>query len=340
MTGRRHPARSAPTLEAVAERAGVSRSTVSRVVNGSPKVTDEARAAVDAAIAELGYVPNHAARSLASRRSHAIALVIQEATPRIFTDPYFGELVGGAVARLAESPYTLTLLIESESDPHRTRRYLLGGSVDGAIIISTHRGDRSYAEVQSMLPIVFSGRPIGPHGDDAVVVDIDNTAAGREATEYLLAHGRRRIATITGPMDMAAGIDRLAGWRSALETAGLEPGPIEIGDFTPHSGRAAMERLLANGEEFDGLFAASAQMAFGALELLRERGIRVPEDLSVIGIDNDRFAETADPPLTTIEQPTAAQGGEIADVLVRLIEGRPAERLTIMPTRLVERASV
>lgn len=340
MTARRQPARSAPTLEGVAERAGVSRSTVSRVINGSPKVTDEARAAVDAAIAELGYVPNHAARSLASRRSHAIALVIPESAPRIFTDPYFAELIEGVVARLAESPYTLTLLLESETDAHRTRRYLMSGGVDGALVLSMHRGDLSYADLHATLPLVFSGRPVGPHGEDAVVVDIDNAAAGRQATDYLLGRGRTRIATIAGPGDMAAGIDRLEGWRSALTDAGLAPGPVEVGDFTPVGGRAAMARLLEREEGFDGLFVASAQMAYGALGLLKERGIRVPDELSVIGIDNDRFAETADPPLTTIEQPTADQGREIAEVLVRLIEGRPVERVTIMPTRLVERASV
>jgi len=332
--------RSAPTLEAVARRSGLSRSTVSRVINGSPNVTPETRALVDAAIAELGYVPNLAARSLASRRSHAIALVIPEATSRFFTDPYFAEVVEGVAGHLEHSPYTLTILVSSETDPGRTSRYLQGGGVDGALVISTHRDDRSYVELSTKIPVVFQGRPMSPHGDDAVIVDVDNVAAARRATEVLIARGRRRIPTIAGPQDMAAGIDRLSGWRTALAAAGLEPGRVETGDFTPEGGAAALERLLASGEAFDGLFVASAQMAYGALERMRERGIRVPEDVSVTAIDNDRFAREATPPLTTIEQPTRAQGAKIAEILVNMIERRPFERVTIMDTRLVERESV
>jgi len=340
MTTRPSADRAAPTLEAVAERAGVSRSTVSRVVNGSPKVTDEARAAVERAIAELGYAPNLAARSLASRRSHSIALVIPEATSRFFADPYFAAIVEGVADHLARSPYTLTLLVASETDPGRTARYLRGGGVDGALILSTHSDDRSYVELAGHLPIVFSGRPTVAHDENAVIVDIDNTSAARTATEYLIAHGRRRIATIAGPQDMAAGIDRLAGWLDAIVSAGLDPGPIEVGDFTPEAGAAALTRLLERGEAFDGLFAASAQMANAALVELGRRGIAVPRDVSVIAIDNDRFAEEAQPPLTTMEQPTTEQGAKIAEMLVRLIEGRPVERKTIMATRLIERASV
>ena len=265
MTTRTATDRAVPTLEAVAERAGVSRSTVSRVVNGSPKVTPEARASVERAIAELGYAPNLAARSLASRRSHSIALVIPEATSRFFADPYFAAVVEGVADHLARSPYTLTLLVGSETDPGRTARYLRGGGVDGALILSTHSDDRSYVELSGRLPIVFSGRPTMTHEDDAVIVDVDNTAAARTATQYLVQHGRRRIATIAGPQDMAAGIDRLVGWREALEAAGLEPGPIEVGDFTPEAGAAALKRLLARDASFDGLFVASAQMAKAAL---------------------------------------------------------------------------
>jgi len=340
MTTRPSADRAAPTLEAVAERAGVSRSTVSRVVNGSPKVTDEARAAVERAIAELGYAPNLAARSLASRRSHSIALVIPEATSRFFADPYFAAVVEGVADHLARSPYTLTLLVSSETDPGRTARYLRGGGVDGALILSTHSDDRSYVELAGRLPIVFSGRPTVAHDDDAVIVDVDNTAAARTATEYLIAHGRTRIATIAGPQDMAAGIDRLDGWRDAIVAAGLEPGPVETGDFTPEAGAAALRRLLERDETFDGLFVASAQMANAALAELKASGVSVPADVSVIAIDNDRFAVESVPPLTTMEQPTTAQGAKIAEVLVRLIEGRPVQRKTIMATRLIERESV
>jgi len=332
--------RTAPTLEAVAERAGVSRSTVSRVINGSPKVTPEARRAVESAIAELGYVPNLAARSLASRRSHSIALVIPEDTSRFFSDPYFAEVIEGVAEYLARSPYTLTLLVASETDPGRTSRYLQGGGVDGALVLSTHRDDRSYVALAGRIPLVFSGRPMSPHGDDAVIVDVDNAAAGRIATQVLVDRGRRNIATIAGPQDMAAGIDRLAGWREALEAAGLTPGVVEEGDFTPSGGAAAIVRLLDRDPTIDGLFVASAQMASGALEIMKQRGIVVPRDVSVTSIDNDRFAAESDPPLTTIEQPTQLQGQTIAETLVRLIEGRPIERVKILDVTLIERESV
>ena len=340
MTPRTSSDHAAPTLEAVASHSGVSRSTVSRVINGSPKVTPEAKAAVEAAIVELGYAPNLAARSLASRRSHSIALVIPEATSRFFNDPYFASIVEGVAGHLAKSPYTLTLLVGSETDPGRTARYLRGGGVDGALVLSTHRDDRSYVELAGRLPIVFSGRPVSEHGDDAVIVDVDNMAAARVATEYLITHGRRRIATIAGPQDMAAGLDRVAGWRAAIDAAGLEPGSIEVGDFTPEGGAAALRRLLGGKAAFDGLFVASAQMANAALAELKLHGIAVPGDVSVTTIDNDRFAEEAEPPLTTIEQPTTEHGAKIAELLVRQIEGRPVDRVTIMPTRLIERASV
>jgi len=332
--------RGTPTLETVAVRAGVSRATVSRVINGAPHISPRVKRAVDAAVAELGYVPNLAARNLARNRSHSIALVIPEATSRFFADPYFASIIEGVAAALDRSPYTLTLLVASETDPDRTARYLAGGNVDGALMISTHRDDRSYVELAGRLPLVFSGRPTSPHRDDTVFVDVDNVAAGRTATEYLIAHGRRRIATIAGPQDMSAGLDRLVGWREAIAAAGLEPGPIEFGDFTPEGGAAAATRLQARGEGFDGLFAASAQMASGALTQLAAAGVRVPADVSVITVDNDRFAAEANPPLTTMEQPTAEQGAKIAELLVALIEDRPVDRATILGTRLVERASV
>lgn len=329
----------APTLEAVAALAGVSRSTVSRVVNGSPKVAAGARAAVDDAIARLGYVPNHAARSLASRRTSTIALIIPENTARFFADPYFASVIQGIAMHLASTDFTLTLLIASETDPEKTRRYLQGGNVDGALILSHHKHDRSYSELAQALPIVFGGRPMSQEGPDVHVVDVDNVDAAVKATRHLLDRGRTGIATIAGPQDMAAGIDRVDGWRSALEDAGLPPGPLETGDFTPAGGAEAMRRMLARDEPFDAVFAASSQMASGAMGVLRERGIRVPEDVAIVSVDDDYFAQSATPPLTTIAQPATAQGARLAEVLVRRLQGLPVERLTIMPTTLVERAS-
>jgi DNA-binding LacI/PurR family transcriptional regulator len=330
----------APTLEMVASLAGVSRSTVSRVVNASPRVTREAMEAVNEAIAQLGYVPNRAARSLASRRTLTIALVIPENTAKFFADPYFASVVQGVALYLSETDYTLTLIIASEADPEKTRRYLQGGNVDGALVLSHHRDDRSYVQLAQSLPVVFGGRPMSQEGPDNYIVDVDNVAASRVATEHLIQRGRRTIATITGPQNMAAGIDRVEGWREALSNAGLPTGPLEVGDFTPEGGATAMTRLLERSEEFDGIFVASAQMASGALGVLTKHGIRVPEDVSMITMDNDYFAKNSTPPLTTIDQPATVQGTKIAEVLVRLMNGETVDKLTIIPTELIERESV
>jgi DNA-binding LacI/PurR family transcriptional regulator len=330
----------APTLEAVAALAGVSRSTVSRVVNDSPRVTPEAIEAVNRAIEELGYVPNRAARTLASRRTQAIALVIPENTAKFFSDPFFATVVQGIAQQLATTEYTLSMLIASEANPEKTRRYLQGGNVDGALILSHHSDDNSYRALARSLPVVFGGRPMSDEGEDSYVVDVDNIGAAATATGYLVSHGRTRIATIAGPQDMAAGLDRLEGWRAALTAARLDPQLIEVGDFTPPGGAAAMERLLALGEPFDAVFIASDQMAYGALGVLRDRGVRVPEDVAIVGFDNDYYSTASMPPLTTVEQSSVAMGRSMAEVLVRLIAGETVDKLTVLPTTMIERESV
>ncbi len=329
----------APTLEQVAAAAGLSRATVSRVINGSPRVTAGAVAAVNAAVDELGYVPNRAARVLASRRTQSIALVIPENTARFFSDPYFASAVQGAAIGTARTDYTLTMLITSESDPDKTRRYLRGGNVDGALVISHHSDDRSYVHLGDELPVVFGGRPVGEGAERACYVDVDNEEVARMAVRHLASRGRRRIAAIAGPQTMAAGLDRHRGWRLAVQEEGLEHGPEAVGDFTPEGGAEAMRALLASGEPFDGLFAASAQMAHGALGVLRDRGIDVPGAIGAVTVDDDYFARNAVPPLTTVRQPTVALGGRMVDVLVARIEGSEVPRVTIMPIELVERGS-
>jgi LacI family transcriptional regulator len=323
----------------VAARAGVSRSTVSRVVNNSPQVTPDVVAVVTSAIAELGYVPNRAARSLVSRRTQSIALVIPENTAKFFADPYFAAVIQGAAMFLADTEYTLTLLIGSPDDSNKVVRYLQGGNVDGALILSHHSDDGSYFELAGSIPIVFGGRPMDNDVRDSYYVDIDNVDAASMATRHLIERGRKRIATIAGPQNMAAGIDRIEGWRSTLDAAGLTPGPVEVGDFTPPGGAAAMRRLLEHRSDFDAVFVASAQMASGAIGVLREAGLTVPADLGITTIDNDYFAMNAVPPLTTVEQPTTQQGAKIAEMLVDLIEGRTIERHATIPTSLVIRES-
>ncbi|MCX7522497.1 LacI family DNA-binding transcriptional regulator [Microbacterium sp. STN6] len=330
-----------PTLEAVAARAGVSRATVSRVVNGSTRVKPEIIEAVTAAIADLNYVPNRAARSLASRRTQVIALVVPESTARVFADPFFASIVQGVALHLAETDYTLNMVIASEMNPDKTRRYLMGGNVDGALVVSHHSGDHSYARLGATLPIVFGGRPldVGDEENDTYFVDVDNVAGAAEAARHLIARGRRSIAVIAGPQDMPPGVDRLTGWRQAMEEQGLDASLVEYGDFSPASGTAAMGRLLKRGGPIDGVFAANDQMAAGAYLAIHEAGLTIPDDIAVVGFDDDYFGLTATPPLTTVHQPSIGLGVRMAQTLVARIEGTHVERVTTLDTELVVRQS-
>ncbi|GAB3794247.1 LacI family DNA-binding transcriptional regulator [Humibacter antri] len=334
----------APTLEMVAARAGVSRATVSRVVNGSPKVKPELLKAVNAAIAELNYVPNRAARSLASRRTESIALVIPESTTRVFADPFFALIIQGVAVYLATTDYTLGIVVASEANPDKTRRYLTGGNIDGALVVSHHSGDHSYARLGRTVPVVFGGRPLhGYDGEaDAVesfYVDVDNIEGSFTATRHLIERGRKNIATIAGPADMPAGFDRELGWRRAMTEAGLHTKLIEWGDFSPASGAMAMRRLLARKVPLDAVFAANDQMALGAYAAIAEAGLSIPHDIAVVGYDDDALGSAASPALTTMHQSMTELGAAMAEKLVRIIEGEPVDHATILKTRLIMRSS-
>ena len=340
MTTEQHSRRLPPTLEEVAATAGVSRSTVSRVVNGSTQVSPEVLAAVTAAIEELNYVPNRAARSLANRQTMAIALVVPEETTRFFGDPYFAAVVHGIAHAIESSDYVLNLQLASPFAPSaKMTKYLLGGNVDGAIVVSHHSGDHFLASLGDTLPVVFGGRPLNPNEQNSYYVDVDNTAAAQMGTEYLIKRGHTRIATISGPSDMPAGIDRSEGWRHALENAGLPADLSANGDFTLVGGARAMRELLDRDPELDAVFVASDLMATGAVSVLRERGRRIPEDVAVVGFDDSPAATGGDIQLTTVHQPSMEMGGKMAHTLLALLRGESAERACIMETRMVVRAS-
>lgn len=331
--------RGAPTLEAVASLAGVSRATVSRVVNGSTTVSQPIATAVRAAIAELGYVPNRAARSLASQRSQSIALVIPEDMSRFFGDLFFAAVVAGIDSRLGDSDFVLNLMIADHDTAGKTQRFLTGGAVDGAIVVSHHTSDRFLKQIADTLPTVFSGRsPV--HRDDAYVVDVDNVAGGALATQRLIDRGCRRIAMVTGPLTMPSALDRIEGWRRAIDAAGVEAGPVVDGDFTMLGGARAIRELLEDSRGFDGVFISSDLMASGAIPVLQDRGIRVPEDLLLVGYDNSPAATSTDVKLTTVSQPSKRMGWEMADILLDVLQGRTdRKRVTTFPTELVVRDS-
>ncbi len=330
--------KAAATIEEVAAAAGVSRSTVSRVVNGSTAVSPAALAAVERAIAELSYVPNRAARSLASRATMAIALVVPEDTTRFFGDPFFAAIVSGINARLSRSDYVLNLIIASDDPRDKTAAYVRSGAVDGAIVVSHHTSDTFIDRIAASVPVVYGGRPSRAREND-YYIDVDNTAGAYQATTYLVEKGFRRIAHISGPVSMPAGIDRLAGFRSALADAGMVPVAVEDGNFTADGGSAAMARILESGASFDALFVGSDLMARGALAVLARAGIDVPGDVSLIGFDDSPVATAVQPNLTTVRQPSHLQGQQMADVLLSLLAGGTPPHVTMLPTELIVRGS-
>lgn len=337
-----------PTLEEVAARAGVGRGTVSRVINGSPRVSDATRAAVEAAVAELGYVPNTAARALAANRTDAIALVVPEPETRFFAEPYFSDMLKGVGAELSDTEMQL-LLIFAGSDRERRRlaQYLAAHRVDGVLLVSVHADDPlPDLLAQLEIPAVISGPRSA--AETLTSVDSDNYGGARQAVEHLLSRGRREIAHITGRLDVYGAQRRVDGYRDALKDAGraVAEGLIEPGDFTEEGGRRAMAALLKRHPGLDAVFAGSDVMAAGARQVLRERGRRIPEDVALVGYDDSAIARHMEPPLTSVRQPIEEMGRRMIDLLLEEIaDRRPAvsrgleRRQVVLATELAERAS-
>ncbi|RKN41249.1 LacI family DNA-binding transcriptional regulator [Streptomyces hoynatensis] len=331
-----------PTIKTVAARAGVGRTTVSRVLNGSPLVSAQARAAVLAAIAELNYVPNSVARSLVTSRTHSIALVIPESESRLGGEPYFSAVIRGVSAGLAGTKNQLLLiLVRDERELDRLTEFLTAGRVDGVLLVSVHRDDPLPGLLEKLgLPTVLAGRrsPAEPLHH----VHSDNVAGASAAVRHLLDRGRATIATIAGPLDMDAGRSRLEGWRRALRAAGraAEEALIAPADFTEEGGRLAMRELLARRPDLDAVFAASDVMAAGALAELRRQGRRVPGDVALVGYDDSIVARHTDPPLTSVRQPVEEIGRTITGILLQEIaEPGSARRHVVLPTSLIPRDS-
>ncbi|MBO0916987.1 LacI family transcriptional regulator [Streptomyces sp. NBC_01260] len=342
MTAARVRSGGRPTLEEVAARAGVGRGTASRVINGSPRVSAHTREAVEAAVAELGYVPNRAARALAGNRTDAIALVVPESESRFFAEPYFSDIVRGVGAALADTEMQLLLtLVGSDRERRRLAQYLTAHRVDGVLLVSVHADDPLPDLLEQLgMPAVMNGRRSAT--EPLPSVDSDNFEGARGAVEHLASRGRRSIATITGRLDVYASQRRLDGYRKAVSEAGLEPDErlIAPADFSEEGGVRAMRELLARRPDLDAVFAASDLMAAGARQVLREAGRRIPDDVALIGFDDSAVARHMDPALTSVRQPIEEMGRTMTRVLLDMIAGESAERPQIvLPTELIVRDS-
>jgi DNA-binding LacI/PurR family transcriptional regulator len=328
-----------PTIRDVADEAGVSRATVSRVLNGGLRVSPEALKAVNRAIERTGYSANRHARALSAGRSNTVAFLLTEPQDRLFEDPNFSTLLRGVAQSLAsqQNPLVLVLVFAStETERRRTLDYLTQ-QVDGVLAVSTHSGDPLVGQLLGAdVPLVACGRVLGQTLPAASVAADDRTGA-QMATRHLRDRGRRRIAMITGPLDTSGGTDRLAGYREALGDD-YDPSVVVTGDYSRQSGVEGMRRLLATGARIDAVFVASDLMASGALSVLHAAGLDVPGDVAVVGFDDSSYATATEPPLTTVRQPWDRISQEMVRLLLELIDGKEPVTVTV-PTQLVVRES-
>jgi len=335
-----HHAARRPTIEDVARVAGVSRSTVSRVLNGGLHVRPEAMSKVNRAVGVLGYSVNQAARNLAAGRTGSVAFVVSEQSEHLFSDPNFGAFVRIFSRELrSRGQHLLVTTAEDYGEEAFLADYLTAGHVDGALFALPREGEALLSRVaRSGLPMVVQGQPLG-FEQELSWVAVDDEAAAFEAVSHLLDHGRSRIGTITGPLNTSSGRQRLEGYLRAIGP-GAPQGLVAIGDWSGTSGRLAAQQLLERDPQLDGLFVASDLMAMEAMPVLKESGRRIPQDVAVVGFDDSTAAVRTDPPLTTIHQPFEESAAEAVRILNELIvmPGSGPQHV-MMPTRLVRRSS-
>jgi DNA-binding LacI/PurR family transcriptional regulator len=332
------PSRRRPTIDDVAEAAGVSRGTVSRVLNGGRWVSQDAKAAVDAAIRKTGYRVNPHARSLATNRTGSVAFLLTEDHQLLFEDPNFSMLLTGAAQALAERQLSLVLIMAgSAAEQERALAYIEAGHVDGVLLVSAHSGQRLISDiVDSKVPAIACGIPLGFQKHLGYVA-ADDLEGAREMVAHLRGLGRKRIATVAGPADTPGGVTRLEGYRLELGEA-FDDRLVRHGDYGRASGEAAMRELIEADPTIDAVFVANDRMAAGAIDALRAAGRRVPEDVAVGGFDDSSIALGTDPALTTMRQPFERISAEMVRLLLQVIEGERPAAITL-PTELVVRES-
>ena len=318
------------TIERVAQEAGVSPSTVSRILNGTAVVSGAKKQAVDDAIAKLGFVPNPMARGLAGGRTLSIGVVTQA-----IDSPFYGAALRGIEDELDPAGYSPLFVsghwnasVEARCiDVLRSRR------VDGIVVLTGRLPDAALIACAKALPVVVTGRNLTAPG--LYALNFDNFEGGRLATRHLIELGHQRIAFIAGDQDHPDANERLRGYRAALETAGIafEPELVVPGEYHEVSGLLAVDRLLERQQRFTAIFSANDQMAFGAALGLQRRSLRVPEDVSLVGFDDLPTSVYAIPPLSTVHQPAYELGRLVALAMLQLLAGKtpsvemPAPRL-------------
>lgn len=323
------------TIGMVAKAAGVSASTVSRVLNGTAIVNDLKKQAIDAAIAKLGFVPNPIARGLAGGRTFSIGVVTQA-----LDSPFYGPAMRGIEDELLPAGYN-ALFVSGHWNAVAEARcldVLRSRRVDGIIVLMGRLSDKALIQCAKTQPLVATGRDLkAPH---LFSLNFDNFEGAKLATRHLIQLGHRRIAFITGEADHPDAMERLRGYRAALEELGIAPDPALIvpGDYREQSGLFAVESLLQTHQRFTAIFAANDQMALGAALGLQRRSLRVPEDVSIVGFDDLPASLYAIPPLSSVHQPTYDMGRLAAAAMLELLAGQVPDMQLPAP-RLVARES-
>jgi DNA-binding LacI/PurR family transcriptional regulator len=338
---------SAPTLEDVARVAGVSRASVSRVVNGKDGIAPRIVEAVRRAVEETGYVPNAAARSLVTKQTGSIAIVVSgvdvsdEGQPGdVYSDPFFGRLTSALVRSLApRDVHPILMIAQTEAERGRVQAFLERRGADGALMISTDAQDPLPEQLyKAHQHVVVFARPTS--GLPMSFVDLAHREGAKLAADRLVEIGRKRVGMISGPIDVPAASDRMLGFRDAMARHGRGFVPVEEGNFTVESGEAAMVRLLEQDPDLDGIFAANDLMAIGAMHALADAGRSVPGDVAVVGFDDALPGRLSRPKLTTVRQPLEEMADAMVDLLVSELRS-PAPEATsrIFEPTLVLRGS-
>jgi LacI family transcriptional regulator len=330
----------------LARLSGVSPSTVSRVFNGYTDVSEATRVRVLEVARELDYTPSAAARSLVRRRSQLVGVILHTGPDHPdLQHPFFQDVLVALKNAVGRAGYDLLVFATegaaSDAGPHSYAKRVRHHGVDGVVLMGVDPSDREVEKV-GHLGIPVMGIDLATEGQRAGYVMSDNLAGARLAVRHLHALGHTRIATIAGPQDTVPGADRLRGYERELAALGLPYSAQHVldGDFYTDSGRAAMRVLLALAEPPTAVFAASDLMAVGALQAVQEAGLRVPEDIAVVGFDDVQIAPLVSPALTTIRQDKAAIGQAAAAALVTMIEDPEAvPPVVTVPVELVVRAS-
>jgi len=327
-----------PTIDDVAQVAGVSRATVSRSLNGKRWVSPDAKRAVDAAVKKTGYRANAYARGLKLRRAGSVAFLLGEDLDHLFSDPNFAVLMRGASTSLAEREMSMVILLAgSPAEQSRALDFITTGQIDGVMFVSWHNEIGVLADLnRAGVPTVFCGTPLrgAPRTSYVTADDFDGA---HQMVEHLLGRGRRCIAMIAGPPNAVGGSLRVDGYLDALGDR-ADPSLIVNGDYSRQSGADVMRGLLASRPEIDAVFAANDLMASGAIEAIQAAGLRVPEDIAVGGFDDSSAATASDPSITTMRQPFARISSEMTRLLLEQIDGQPAAQL-MLRTELIVRDS-